>query len=96
MVYKERRDETVAALKELGWEIEAPRGSFYIWAKTPKGYTSSAFAEEILEKTGVIITPGLGYGQAGEGYFRISLTIDKTRMKEAFQRIKDAFGKFEF
>lgn len=96
VVYQERRDEAVSALKELGWEIEAPRGSFYIWAKTPKGYTSSAFAEEILEKTGVIITPGLGYGQAGEGYFRISLTVDKTRMKEAFQRIKDAFGKFEF
>ncbi|MDD3386798.1 MAG: LL-diaminopimelate aminotransferase [Candidatus Pacebacteria bacterium] len=96
IVYKERRDEAIASLKELGWEIEAPRGSFYIWAKVPKGYDSSTFAEEILEKTGVIITPGLGYGQAGEGYFRISLTVDQKRMKEAFERIKKEFGKFEF
>jgi len=96
VVYKERRDEAIKALKELGWEIEAPRGSFYIWAKVPKGYNSSTFAEEILEKTGVIITPGLGYGDAGEGYFRISLTVEKERMKEAFSRIKDTFGRFEF
>ena len=96
IVYKERRDEAISSMKELGWEIEAPRGSFYIWAKVPKGYDSSTFAEEILEKTGVIITPGLGYGQAGEGYFRISLTVDQKRMKEAFERIKKEFGKFEF
>lgn len=96
MVYKERRDLAIAAMKDLGWEIEAPRGSFYIWAKVPKGYNSSTFAEEILEKTGVIITPGLGYGEAGEGYFRISLTVSKERMLEAFDRIKTAFGKFQF
>ncbi|NCC81205.1 MAG: LL-diaminopimelate aminotransferase [Clostridia bacterium] len=96
IVYKERRDEAISSMKELGWEIEAPRGSFYIWAKVPKGYDSSTFAEEILEKTGVIITPGLGYGQAGEGYFRISLTVDQKRMKEAFERIKKEFEKFEF
>ena len=95
-VYKERRDEAVRALKELGWDITPPEGSFYIWAKVPKGFDSSSFAEEILEKTGVIITPGLGYGSFGEGYFRISLTVDTERMKEAFSRIKEAFGKFEF
>jgi LL-diaminopimelate aminotransferase len=95
-VYKERRDQAVLALKELGWDITPPEGSFYIWAKVPKGFDSSSFAEEILEKTGVIITPGLGYGSFGEGYFRISLTVDTERMKEAFSRIKKAFGKFDF
>ncbi len=94
-VYSERMDVCVAGLKELGWDIKKPQGTFYIWLRVPRGYTSAEFAEFVLEKAGVIITPGNGYGQYGEGYFRISLCIDKDRIVEALKRMKDAIGKIE-
>ncbi len=95
-VYSERMDVCVEGLRELGWNIEKPRATFYIWLKVPKGYTSAEFAEYVLEKAGVIITPGNGYGQYGEGYFRISLCIEKDRIREALKRMKDALGVLEF
>ncbi len=94
-VYSERMDVCVEGLRELGWNLEKPKGTFYIWVKVPKGYTSAEFAETVLEKAGVIITPGNGYGQYGEGYFRISLCIDKERIREALKRMKDGLGKIE-
>lgn len=93
-MYEQRRDAAVTGLRELGFKITPPRGSFYIWVPVPAGYTSASFAEAVLEKASVIITPGNGYGQYGEGYIRIALTVDKSRIAEAFQRIKDAFGTF--
>ncbi|MGB9792417.1 MAG: LL-diaminopimelate aminotransferase, partial [Thermacetogeniaceae bacterium] len=59
----------------------------------PEGYDSTQFAEVLLEKAGVVVTPGIGYGERGEGYFRIALTVDKRRLEEAFMRMRDAFGK---
>lgn len=94
-VYSERMDVCVAGLRELGWKLDKPQGTFYIWIKVPKGYTSAEFAEYVLEKAGVIITPGNGYGQYGEGYFRISLCIGKERIQEALKRMKDAIGTIE-
>jgi len=95
-VYQERRDIVVDGLNSLGWNLSKPKASFYIWAPVPRGYSSAEFAEMILEKAGVIITPGNGYGKYGEGYFRIALTIDKERIKEAMERLKQALGKVEF
>ena len=95
-LYQDRRDVVVAGLRHMGWSIEAPPGSIYLWAPIPKGYDSSSFAELVLEKAGVIITPGIGYGEYGEGYFRIALTVDKERMEEALQRMNEALGKVEF
>jgi LL-diaminopimelate aminotransferase len=95
-VYTERRDVVVEGLNKMGWNLEKPKGSFYIWAPVPKGYTSSEFAELVLEKAGVIITPGNGYGKYGEGYFRIALTVDKDRAQEALDRMQEAIGKVEF
>lgn len=94
-IYSERMDVCVAGLRELGWKLEKPQGTFYIWVKVPKGYTSTEFVEYVLEEAGVIITPGNGYGQYGEGYFRISLCIGKERIKEALKRMKDAIGTIE-
>lgn len=94
-IYSERMDVCVAGLRELGWKLEKPQASFYIWVKVPNGYTSAEFAEYVLEKAGVIITPGNGYGQYGEGYFRISLCIGKERITEALKRMKDAIGTIE-
>lgn len=95
-VYDERRKIVVDGLNAMGWNVEAPKATFYVWAPVPKGFTSASFAEYVIEKTGVVITPGNGYGDNGEGYFRISLTIPKERIAEAFARMKEALGKVEF
>ncbi len=89
-VYKKRRDLIIKWLKKLGWEIEPPKATIYIWAKVPKGFTSMEFSEVLLEKAHVIVTPGNGYGPSGEGYIRIALTATCERIEEAFQRIEKA------
>ncbi len=95
-LYQERRDLVVAELEELGWKIIPPRGAIYVWAPVPPGFDSTSFAEAVLEKAAVVLTPGSGYGAQGEGYFRIALTVEKERFREAFARIRRAFGKFAF
>lgn len=92
-VYNERRDIAMDGLEKLGLKAVPPKGSFYFWIPVPAGYTSASFAEAVLEKAGVIVTPGSGYGQYGEGYFRIALTVDKGRLQEAFDRIYKNLGK---
>lgn len=95
-VYRKRRDIVVDGLNSLGWNLEKPQGSFYIWAPVPKGYTSASFAERVLDETGVIVTPGNGYGKYGEGYFRISLTIADERLQAGISRLEKNLGKVEF
>ncbi|HHW41497.1 MAG TPA: LL-diaminopimelate aminotransferase [Syntrophomonadaceae bacterium] len=92
-VYQERRDVAVEGLRSMGWNGTLPKATIYMWIQVPHGYTSTQFAELVLEKAGVVITPGIGYGDHGEGYFRIALTVDKERIAEAFTRIKNAFGR---
>ncbi|MGE5841895.1 MAG: LL-diaminopimelate aminotransferase [Deltaproteobacteria bacterium] len=86
-IYTERRDLMVAQLKKTGFELDTPKASFYLWIKTPRGYSSAQLATRLLEK-GVVVTPGNGFGEPGEGYFRIALTQRKERLEEAMQRIK--------
>ena len=64
-----------------------PKASVFVWAKVPQGKTSTAFCTEVLEKTGVVVTPGNGFGAPGEGFFRISLTVPSDRLEEAVSRI---------
>ncbi|HWP96202.1 MAG TPA: LL-diaminopimelate aminotransferase [Syntrophomonadaceae bacterium] len=92
-IYQERRDVVSQGLQTMGWKVNPPRGSLYFWVPVPLNYSSETFAELVLEKAGVIITPGNGYGAYGEGYFRIAMTVDKERMKEAFDRMYQALGK---
>lgn len=87
-VYKERRDILVDGLVELGLSVEKPRATFYVWIEAPKGYNSAEFTRHLLSKGGIVVTPGNGFGEAGEGYVRMALTVDKERMKEAVERIK--------
>ena len=77
-------------LIELGWEIKEPiKGTFYLWLPIPPSFkTSTDFASGMLDKCGIVVPPGIGYGEYGEGYFRIALTVDKKRIEEAFQRMK--------
>lgn len=95
-LYKERRDLVVDTFNSLGWQLSPPQGAFYIWAPVPKGFTSTSFAEYVLDKANVVVTPGSGYGVNGEGYFRISLTIDGARIKEAAARIRQHLGRVSF
>lgn len=90
MVYKERRDVAIKDLKDLGWQIKEPvKGTFYLWLKIPSQFkTSIDFASAMLDKCGIVVPPGSGYGDYGEGYFRIALTISKERIHEACSRMK--------
>ncbi|MDD2619914.1 MAG: LL-diaminopimelate aminotransferase [Syntrophomonadaceae bacterium] len=96
IIYQQRRDVVQAGLEKMGWQTKPPQGSLYFWVPVPKGYTAESFAELVLEKAGVIITPGNGYGEYGEGYFRIALTVSSARMVEAFERMAKAIGKVDF
>ncbi|MDR0434433.1 MAG: LL-diaminopimelate aminotransferase [Gracilibacteraceae bacterium] len=95
-VYQERRDIVVEALNGMGWRLEKPKAAVYVWAPVPKGFTSESFAEFVLEKAGVVVTPGNGYGAAGEGYIRITLTIDTELLREALRRMEDSLGSVTF
>ena len=86
-IYQQRRDKLVKALNEIGLKAILPKASFYIWTKVPEGYTSVEFAAELLDKTGVAVTPGIGYGNAGEGYIRLSLTLPDDRIDEGIKRL---------
>lgn len=85
--YEERRDAFVQAAEKIGWHAFVPQGTFYAWMPVPKGYTSEQFADLLLEKVGVAVAPGNGFGKHGEGYVRIGLLIEPARLKEAVARI---------
>jgi len=87
-VYKERRDLMVDALNNAGFEVESPKATFYLWIKVPEGRSSAQVATRLLEKAGLVVTPGNGFGDPGEGYFRIALTQTKERLAEAVDRLK--------
>ncbi|NLC45625.1 MAG: LL-diaminopimelate aminotransferase [Firmicutes bacterium] len=89
-VYTHRRDLLVEGLKKLGWPIEKPKATIYVWAPVPAGMNSTDFAALLLDKAGVVVTPGIGYGESGEGYFRMSLTLPTERLEEGLRRIEEA------
>ena len=86
-IYKKRRDKVVATLKEIGLDANAPKATLYIWTRIPTGYTSASFTEKLLEEVNVVVTPGSGYGTAGEGYIRLSLTIPDEQIDEGLKRL---------
>ncbi|MEN9271515.1 MAG: pyridoxal phosphate-dependent aminotransferase [Thermostichales cyanobacterium HHBFW_bins_127] len=93
-VYQKRRDIIVEGLQSLGWPIEKPKATLYVWAPVPKGYTSTEFVSLLLDKCGIVVAPGNGYGAAGEGFFRIALTVADERMAEAVERMRNAGIRF--
>nr|CBX27950.1 LL-diaminopimelate aminotransferase [uncultured Desulfobacterium sp.] len=86
--YTKRRDILVDGLTGLGFSVKKPRATFYVWVEVPKGYTSAQFTSLLLSKTGIVVTPGNGFGSAGEGYIRMALTVGQERMKEVVERIR--------
>jgi len=88
-IYARRRDLLVAALRSIGMHVDPPKGTIYLWAPVPEGYTSASFTETVLEQADVVVTPGAAYGAAGESYVRLSLTIADERLEEAVRRIEE-------
>jgi LL-diaminopimelate aminotransferase len=86
-IYQRRRDLVVEMLNSIGLEAKPPKAGLYIWAKVPEGYSSTDFATDLLEKIGVVVTPGIGYGKNGEGYVRLSLTIPDARLVKGLSRL---------
>ncbi len=86
-MYKGRRDALYTGLKKLGLEADKPKAAFYLWVKCPKGFTSMAFTAHLVNKAGILTTPGNGFGAPGEGYVRFALTVPVKRIKEAVGRI---------
>ena len=85
--YQRRRDLLIEVLNNIGIEAKPPKASLYIWAKVPEGYTSVEFATDLLDKVGVVVIPGAGYGKSGEGYVRLSLTISDAALVKGLSRL---------
>ncbi|MFY1111798.1 MAG: LL-diaminopimelate aminotransferase [Methanosarcinaceae archaeon] len=87
-IYTERRDTLIEGLKAMGLEAKPPKATFYIWAPVPAGFTSMEFSKVLLEEAGIVATPGVGFGDAGEGFIRFALTQPVPRLQEAVERMK--------
>ncbi len=87
-VYQERRDVLVDGLQAAGFEVERPKASFYVWITVPRGISSADLTKRLLSEAGIVMTPGNGFGEHGEGYVRAALTVDVKRIREAVQRIQ--------
>ncbi len=87
-IYTKRRDVLVDGLNSIGINAIKPKATFYVWFKVPEGYTSASFCGEVLEKAGIVCTPGNGFGEPGEGYARMALTVSEERLKEVIERLK--------
>jgi LL-diaminopimelate aminotransferase len=91
--YRERRDAALAGLARIGWSAHRPKAGMYVWIRMPQGYGSSTeFVRDVLLRSGVAMTPGIGFGRYGEGYVRIALVEDKAKIEEAFRRIEAGVG----
>lgn len=86
-IYQERRDVLISGLQKLGFRVTAPKATFYVWLPVPQGFTSMSFAAHVLENAGIVVVPGLGFGDPGEGYVRLALTVPKERLEEALARL---------
>src|SRR5262249_46094625 len=86
--FQKRREILFHGFRALGLECEKPRATFYVWVAVPKGLSSAEFTTKLLDEAGVVTTPGNGFGDAGEGYVRFTVCVDKTRLKEVAERIR--------
>lgn len=88
-LYKERRDVLVEGLQKLGWKVNKPQATFYVWAHVPENFSSAQTVSRLLDETGIVCTPGNGLGPSGEGYVRFALTVPVPRINEALKRMSD-------
>lgn len=93
-IFAKRGKVLIEGLNSLGWKMPPLKATFYVWVPVPKGETSSSFTEKLLEKCGILVVPGNGYGPSGEGYVRFAITLPKERIAEAINRLKKQGIKF--
>ena len=86
-VYQRRRNRVLQVLSEIELEVDPPKASLYVWARVPAGFTSGDFAEQLLERCDIVVTPGASYGKHGEGYIRFSLTIEDDLLEKGLERL---------
>jgi len=86
-IYQRRRDLVIDMLNSIGLDAKPPKASLYVWAKVPQGYTSIDLATDLLDKVGVVVTPGASYGKSGEGYVRLSLTLPDAALVKGLSRL---------
>jgi len=86
-IYEKRRNVFIDGCKSIGWDVTAPSGSFFAWLPVPDGFTSQSFADYLLENANIAVAPGNGFGEHGEGYIRVGLLTDESRLIEAVQRL---------
>ena len=77
----------MSGLQKLGYQVNPPKATFYVWLSVPQGFTSMSFAAHVLEKAGIVVVPGFGFGDPGEDYVRLALTVPKERLEEALARL---------
>ncbi len=94
-IYQRRRDKVIQTLNRIGMQAVPPKAGLYIWAGVPEGYTASDFAARLIDEIGVVVTPGTGYGNSGEGYIRISLTTPDDRLEEGLDRIERWYNSLQ-
>jgi L-glutamine---4-(methylsulfanyl)-2-oxobutanoate aminotransferase len=87
-LYEQRRNIFINGLKKIGWEVNAPEGSFFAWLKVPDGFTSQEFSDYLLETVHIAMAPGSGFGTFGEGYVRVGFLTEEERLQEAVERLK--------
>lgn len=93
--YQERRDYLVSAFRELGWDLKTPDATFYLWVKVPEGQKSKEFCKMVMDKSGVVFTPGIAFGKNGDKYFRVSLVQDIKVIKQAVEKLKAAGIRYQ-
>ena len=86
-LYERRRNVLINGLRSLGWKVNAPKGSFFAWLKVPEGFSSTEFANILLEQAHIMVAPGIGFGEFGEGYVRVGLLSTEERLAETVERI---------
>jgi LL-diaminopimelate aminotransferase len=89
-LYQNRRDALINGLREAGWDVNPPKASMFVWARIPEGWTSKTIAFSLIDKAGVVVTPGNAFGAHGEGFVRIALVQPEEVLLEACARIKKA------
>jgi LL-diaminopimelate aminotransferase len=87
-VYRERRDAALDGLRALGCPVPTPGGAFFVWGRVPEGESAMDFAARVFEGTGVLLTPGTGFGEGGEGYFRVALTSPVDVIRRAIAKLE--------
>ncbi|MYL65646.1 aminotransferase class I/II-fold pyridoxal phosphate-dependent enzyme [Bacillus hwajinpoensis] len=86
--YESRRNVLIQGLHDIGWNVTSPAGSFFAWLKVPESFTSESFADYLLENVQIVVAPGNGFGEYGEGYVRVGLLTSEDKLREAVERIK--------